>query len=198
MRYGHDDHILFLAVNYQVSCPELDALVEAAMEVGQFTPLWPFWPLRPLWPFWPFWPLWHFIFISQSSYHHAHPKIWNFQRFLVFMAVGWQEVASEVALWLCSSRWSMWPVNTAPLWQDVTNVTMYVTPLWQDVINMALLWQDVTIGQYTWHPCGKTVPMWQYTWPFCGNIRGPSVAICDQCNVTIYVTLPVTRRDQCD
>ena len=26
------------------------------------------------------------------------------------------------------------------------------------------------MGQYTWHPCGKTVPMWQYTWPFCGNM----------------------------
>ena len=39
MKYGHEDNILPLAVNFQVSCPELDALVEAAMEVGQFTPL---------------------------------------------------------------------------------------------------------------------------------------------------------------
>ena len=44
------------------------------------------------------------------------------------MAVGWQAVASEVALWLCSSRWPMWRMNTALLWQDVTNVTIYVAP----------------------------------------------------------------------
>ena len=68
----HDDHILPLAVNFQVSCPELDALVEAAMEVGQFTPLspfWPFWLLWLHWLLWALWPLWHFIFISQSSWY---------------------------------------------------------------------------------------------------------------------------------
>ena len=151
MKYGHEDNILPLAVNFQVSCPELDALVEAAMEVGQFTQLWPFWPLWLHWLLWPLWPLWHFIFISQSSYHHAHPKIWNFQRFLVFMAVGWQAVALEVALWHCSSRWPMWPMNMARLWQYVTNVTIYVTPLWQYVTDA--MWQ------YTWPPFDKKGPM---------------------------------------
>ena len=32
----------------------------------------------------------------------------------------------------------------------------------------------------------------------CDNICDPPVAICDRCDVTIYVTLPETRREQCD
>ena len=89
------------------------------------------------------------------------------------MAVGWQEVASEVALWLCSSRWPMWPVNMALLWQYVTNVTIY----------LALLWQYVTNA------------MWQYTWPPFDK-KGP-IRLTKKCGQFIHFPCTVTNMTLC-
>ena len=141
----HDDHILPVTVNFQVSCPELDALVEAAMEVGQFTPLSPFWPFWLLWLHWLLWALWHFIFISQSSWY------------IIECTFNYEISKGSWCLWQSDDR--RWLRRLHCDFAQAGDQCDQWT--WLSCGNMWPMWQ------YTWPSSGNMWPMQ------CDNIRDP-------------------------